>query len=160
MKTKTAILAATAMIMAFTVSAPAFSAGKQKSPEKRWSRMIKRADLNGDQKISRQELQNQIARTIAALDRNRDGGISLAEISAQKDVIKAENRKIKAMRVSGSTSQRLMRMPKRVAKHFSKIDADGNGVLSRAELGRVADRLFNRRDRNKDGYLSMADMKV
>ena len=38
-----------------------------------------------------------------------------------------------------------------------KIDANGDGQLSKGELERVADRMFKKRDKNNDGYISAAD---
>jgi len=151
------VLTAISLVFALTASAPAFSATQGKDPEKRWARMLKRVDLNGDQKISRQELQTQIDRTFAALDANRDGGLSMDELQNQKSALKDANQKLRATRVSGQRSMRVMKMPHAVLKRFDRLDADKNGMLTNAEISKIANKLFTRRDRNKDGYLSAAD---
>ena len=40
---------------------------------------------------------------------------------------------------------------------FAMIDANGDGQLSKGELERVAERMFKKRDKNNDGYISAAD---
>ena len=51
-----------------------------------------------------------------------------------------------------------MKFPaKRINKRFANIDANGDGTLSKGELERVAERMFKKRDKNNDGYISAAD---
>ena len=56
MKIKTALIAALAGVFAVTAAAPSFAAKDPIKKEKRINRMIKRADLNGDGKISESEM--------------------------------------------------------------------------------------------------------
>ena len=45
-------------------------------------------------------------------------------------------------------------------KRFDQIDANGDGRISEAELTTVSEKMFTRRDKNRDGYISLADFKL
>jgi hypothetical protein len=155
MKMKTAFIAALAGVFAVTAAAPSFAAKDPIKKEKRINRMIKRADLNGDGKISQSEMTRGIAVTFSRIDANGDGALSASEISGAKAVLKAERKRAKA---AGEGRLLVVKFPaKRINKRFDKIDANGDGVLSKGELERVADRMFKKRDKNNDGYISTAD---
>jgi hypothetical protein len=155
MKMKTALIAALAGVFAVTAAAPSFAAKDPAKKEKRIHRMIKRADLNGDGKISESEMARGIAVTFSKIDTNGDGALSASEISGAKKVLKAERKRAKA---SGEGRLQYVKFPaKRIGKRFDKIDANGDGQLSKGELERVAERMFKKRDKNKDGYISAAD---
>ena len=155
MKIKTAFIAALAGVFAVTATAPAFAAADPAKKEKRIHRMIKRADLNGDGKISKSEMTRGIAVTFAMVDVNGDGVLTVTETSNAKATIKAERKRAKA---SGEGRLQFVKFPvKRVNKRFDRLDTNRDGALSKAELERVADRMFEKRDRNNDGYLTKAD---
>lgn len=155
MKIKTAFVAALAGVFAVTAAAPSFAAKDPTKKEKRINRMIKRADLNGDGRISQSEMARGIAVTFAAIDADGDGGLSASEISGAKAVLKAERKKSKA---AGEGRLQFVKFPaKRINKRFDQIDANSDGALSKGELERVADRMFKKRDKNNDGYISAAD---
>lgn len=161
MNARTLIAAAMASLFAITAAAPAFSAPDtaKHDPvkrEKRINRMIKRTDTNGDGKVSRAEMAAALAATFDVLDRNGDGRLTKSELANRKGVYKAHREQAKA---SGQRSKRVIRMPKRVEKHFEKIDANHDGAITKVELRQVAERMFLRRDKNGDGYISMADFK-
>ena len=157
MKTKTLILAAMASIVAVTAAAPSFAAADPAKKQKFIHRMIKRADLNGDKRVSHAEMTQALAKGFAILDADRDGALSQAEVANRKTVFKAHVQQVKA---SGSRVSGVMRLPKSVVKHFAKIDSNRDGVISKGELAQVADKVFERRDHNKDGYISAADFNV
>jgi Ca2+-binding EF-hand superfamily protein len=157
MTTKTLLLATLASVFTLTAVAPSFAAGDPVKQQKHFSRMIKRVDTNGDKRISRTEMSAALAKGFALLDTNRDGGVSQAELANRKAVFRAHVQQVKA---SGQRVSGVMAMPKRVVKRFAKVDRNGDGVISKAEAGKMADRLFTRRDRNKDGYISAADFNV
>ena len=135
-----------------TVSAaPSFAAKDPVKKEKRIHRMIKRADLNGDGKISQSEMARGIAVTFSKVDTNGDGALSASEIAGAKKVLKAERKRAKA---SGEGRLQYVKFPaKRINKRFDKIDANGDGQLSKGEMERVALRMFKKRDKNNDGYI-------
>lgn len=157
MKIKTALIAALAGVFAVTATAPAFAAQDPAKKEKRLTRMIKRADINGDGKISQSELARGLAVTFAALDTNKDGALSTDEVSNAKASMKAHR---KQARAAGEGRIHFVKFPaKRMSKRFDKIDANGDGKLSESELARVSERMFKRRDKDGDGYLTNADFK-
>ena len=155
--TKTIALATLATVFALTAVTPSFAAGDPVKQQKHFSRMLKRVDTSGDQRISPSEMNAALAKGFAILDTNRDGNLSQAELANGKAAFRAHVQQAKA---SGERLSGVMVMPKRVAKRFAKIDRNGDGAISRVEAGKVAKRLFARRDRNKDGYISAADFKV
>jgi hypothetical protein len=158
MKMKTALIAALAGVFAVTAAAPSFAAKDPAKKEKRINRMIKRADLNGDGKISRSEMSRGISVTFVALDANRDGSLNSAEIANAKKALKAHR---KQARASGEARPHYVKFPaKRINKRFDRIDANGDGRISEAELTTVSGKMFQRRDKNRDGYISLADFKL
>jgi Ca2+-binding EF-hand superfamily protein len=155
MTIKTAFIAALAGVFAVTAAAPSFAAQDPAKKEKRINRLIKRADLNGDAKISQSEMARGIAVTFAKLDTDGDGKLTASEISNAKSVLKAERKRAKA---AGEGRVRFVTFPaKRVNKHFDRIDANGDGALSKGELEQISMKMFSRRDKNNDGYISAAD---
>lgn len=155
MNIKTALVAALAGVFAVTAAAPSYAAKDPVKKEKRINRMIKRADLNGDGKISQSEMTRGMAVTFAKIDVNGDGTLSPSEISGAKAVLKAERKRAKA---SGEGKLQFVKFPaKRINKRFERIDANGDGALSKGELDQVAQRMFKKRDKNNDGYISAAD---
>lgn len=158
MKLKTAFIAALAGVFAVTAAAPSFAAKDPAKKEKRINRMIKRADLNDDGKISQSEMSRGIAVTFAAIDANGDGSLDSGEIGNAKKVLKAQR---KQARASGEAKLQYVKFPaKRVNKHFDKIDTNGDGEISKTELTTVSEKMFVRRDKNRDGYISIADFKL
>lgn len=154
MNMKTALVAALAGVFAVTAAAPSFAAKDPDKQEKRINRLIKRADLNGDGKISQSEMSRGIAVTFSKLDTDGDGALSASEISGAKAVLKAERKRAK----SAGTGVQFVKFPaKRINKHFDAIDANGDGALSKGEIEKVAMQMFDRRDKNNDGYISAAD---
>lgn len=155
MKIKTAVIATLAGVFAVTAAAPSFAAADPAKKEKRINRMIKRADLNGDNKISKSEMTRGIAVTFTMIDANGDGLLSIEEIGNAKAQFKAERKRAKA---ANEGRVQFVKFPvKRVNKHFERLDANKDGHLSKVEIERVADRMFSKRDKNRDGYISAAD---
>lgn len=155
MKLKTAFIAALAGVFAVTAAAPSFAAADPAKKEKRVHRMIKRADLNGDRKISKAEMVRGIAVTFAMVDANGDGVLSVSEVGNAKAQIKAERKRAKA---SGDARIQFVKFPvKRVNKRFERLDTNNDGHLSKAEIERVVDKMFAKRDKNRDGYITASD---
>jgi Ca2+-binding EF-hand superfamily protein len=121
---------------------------------------MKRVDTNKDGKISPAEMQSALSRSFDLLDTNHDGILTKAEIDNRRSVYKAYHKQARAERKAGQHVAGVMRIPKGVEKHFAKLDANHDGVLSKAELSNVAQHVFKRRDHDKDGYISAADLKA
>ena len=157
MKIKTALIAAIAGVFAVTATAPAFAAADPAKKEKRINRMIKRADLNGDGKISESEMARGLAVTFAVLDIDKDGALSASEVSGAKATMKAHRKQAKS---AGEGRVHFVKFPaKKVSKRFDAIDTNRDGKLSESELSSVASRMFKKRDKDRDGYITNADFK-
>jgi Ca2+-binding EF-hand superfamily protein len=160
MNTKTLIAAALASVFAISAAAPSFAAGDPVKHQKRIHRMIHRADANRDGRVSEAEMANALDASFAVLDSNGDGVLSKAEVDNRKASYKAYRLHVKAERKAGQHVVGVIRMPKALGKRFDRVDANGDGVISKAELARIAQHMFKRRDHNKDGYISVADFKA
>jgi hypothetical protein len=112
-------------------------------------------DLNGDLKVTREELnrtaplgsayyQQQVERTLAAYDANRDGVITLAEMTA---AIENEDRGdtglegLLALDTNGDGKLTAAELRARAEQAFSRIDSDADGRLSQPEYAAISQRL-------------------
>ena len=100
-------------------------------------------DLNGDGKITPEEVQTARAAEFTQIDADANGYISFAEMQAWADAKKTA--------------------------HFTKVDTDGNGSLTEAEFiaGKpkhapegMSGRIFKLLDTDGNGALSLAEFKV
>jgi len=97
-----------------------------------------KADLNQDGQITRAEFQAEANAKFAAADTDFDGQLT-------KDEMK---------------SLRVKRKAEREDKRFAKMDdANGDGVVSRAEYDASTEALFTRMDANGDGVLTKGEGK-
>ena len=106
---------------------------------------FKQADTNGDGMLSRDEAKAlpKLARHFDEIDANHDGQVTADELRAYHQAMRA-GRKEKG------------------AERFKKLDADGDGRISRAEA-QAAPRLaahFDDLDANKDGFLTPDELKA
>lgn len=92
-------------------------------------------DTDGDQAVSRAEIEAAAASRFAAIDADRDGQATVEEIRRYREQQRAE----------------------RQQRRLARLDADGDGRISQAEF--VARRLaqMERLDRNGDGVLDADD---
>lgn len=89
-----------------------------------------------------------LARNFHLIDRDADGSVSRAELSAHLQAAKTRTR---APAGDG------------FGEHFRRADIDGDGTLSRAECERSLPRLavkFDRIDRDRDGRLSRDELQA
>ncbi len=91
-------------------------------------------DVNGDGRISRDEVPERMGRIFGRLDANGDGFIDEDELEGM---------------ASGMRMQR-----------FLERDGDGDGRLSRDELPERMRQRFERIDSNHDGYIDREELEV
>ncbi|NOX74642.1 MAG: calcium-binding protein [Alphaproteobacteria bacterium] len=136
------IAAATIGAVGLSAAIPAYALGGKDGP--RGPRIdFEKVDLNGDGKITPEEMSTYRATKFAEQDADGDGFLSREEISA---AILA--------RIQDNMDKRLDRM-------FKRGDADGDGMISLAELPGGGDRsakLFERLDKDGDGAISADEM--
>jgi Ca2+-binding EF-hand superfamily protein len=166
---KTIAASALTLALAASFAVPAFAQkeGKQRpSPDQRAERMIRLIDMNGDSRISRDEMTARLGDTIKTVDLNGDGQLSKAEIEGQRQQIRKANKAYRQAVRAGEIERgaydakiiRVNRLPKATIKRFDRIDANSDGNLDQAELTRVADFVFKRRDKDGDGFITKADL--
>ncbi len=98
-------------------------------------------DANQDGKITQEELQAHAAARFAAADTDGNGTLSVEEMIARAEAQRAE---------------RMMRGAERM---IERMDQNGDGVLSAAEMGpRDEGRIFARLDADEDGAISREEM--
>jgi len=117
--------------------------------DKRFAKM----DANGDGAVTRAEMDalksereaKRQARRLEKFDTNRDGQISEAEKASAKSLRKEKRAKYKA------------KHGERPKMHRPKRDANGDGIISRAEFDASTEALFTRMDANGDGVLTKGE---
>ncbi|PZM12133.1 EF-hand domain-containing protein [Rhizobium tubonense] len=154
-------------------------------PEVIYVRMLKQFDTNGDMKISKDEAKAGVDKIFDEIDTNKDGSITPGELrayhEARMQAWKADNAKMGDDKTKGPDDQAQNddkandgkdgkrphhRGPHgmreagmmRSALFFQRVDTDENGQISKAEAEAALDKLFDRMDRNHDGFISLDDM--
>jgi len=88
--------------------------------------------------------QQRAAEHFAEMDSNKDGSLSLAEFQASQSL---KYRFYRGRKHRSTPEQR-----------FSRLDQDGDGLLSDTELARVSLRIFERWDSNQDDVISAEEL--
>ena len=146
-----ALLTAIAMLsppLRAAESTNAVKSGKAGKADTRRSTQLARADRDGNGMLSRDEVRVGAPRLVVpfdAIDANHDDQLSPQEIRTW---------------LRSHAQQRGRDGQTALAAHFTRADADGNGLLSRDEaaayLPRVAAK-FDRVDANRDGVVTMEE---
>ncbi len=98
-------------------------------------RMLERLDADGDGAVTQEEIDTVLAGSLAEFDASGDQSLTLDEFQGLW----------------------LDHMRERMVDHFQFHDADGDGLVTEAELDRPFSDLVSRMDRNGDGQLSLDD---
>ena len=140
----------------FLVPALGFAADNATAPKgERGSHFFKKADADGNGALSRAEADKAMPRLAAKFDQidtNKDGQLS-------RDELKAWRKTHKHAHKHGNKTERHAR----AAERFKHADANGDGMISRAEAGKNAPRLaqkFDAIDANKDGQLTQDELRA
>ncbi len=99
--------------------------------------IMEKVDANGDRAVTQDEIDTFRAATVANADASGDGGISLDEFETIYLEL-TRNRMVDA---------------------FQKLDEDGDGVVTQAEMDAKFGNVVDRMDRNDDGKLDREDRK-
>jgi Ca2+-binding EF-hand superfamily protein len=133
MKAKMMILGVVGAAMAVTAGAAVMAQGKHDDHKRP---IFEEVDADGDARITRDEMQARAAARFAEADGNGDGAIDRDEMLAMTSA----------------------RAEKRVDRMLRRIDTDGDGKVTEAEMRQMRDKrmgkMFKRMDKDGDGGLS------
>ena len=106
---------------------------------------IEKIDTNGDQMISKEEIEADAKTRFDEVDTNNDGKLSAEEMSAH------------------GKKEMTQRIEKRQAKMLKRMDLDYDGMLSFDEMQakqlKRLNKMFERLDANEDGMLSAEELQ-
>ena len=118
---------------------------------------LKAADTNKDGAIDQTEFQAGRDKWFADLDANKDGFVSADELKAFGDKMHAEWAK-KHADANGAAQPSNDRQA-RFAEHImTRVDADHDGKISKAEFDAESATMFKRMDKNSDGKIASDEM--
>lgn len=110
-------------------------------------------DTNGDGLMSKEELQAAMAARRAAIDTDGNGSLSAAELAAEQvRRAPAEAEAFVAAHDSngdGALSGEEMPGPRDPDRFFKRLDADGNGGISMAEVEQAKERMRHHKGRHR-----------
>jgi len=108
--------------------------------------MIQRLDKDGDGKLSKDEVPERMAERFDKLDKDGDGFITAEEMQAMQRRGRdgqggpQGGGMIKRLDKDGDGKLSKDEVPEKMAEHFDKLDANGDGVLDEGELGKMRGR--------------------
>lgn len=112
-------------------------------------RMLARIDTNGDGMISKAENRAAVEARFARMDANGDGTLEASERGKRMGKGKRGGRRGGALSEADPTAPVVRGM---------RADANGDGVITRAEFDAEAAARFDRMDANKDGKIDKSEM--
>lgn len=151
MKTKTLFSAVTlaAMVAASFSTVANAEIGSRGGDRMQQMFIFEEVDANADGKVTKEEIAAYQAAKVAAMDTDKDGNLSEAELIAGHEQRRAERE-----------AERGAKMVKRM---IEKRDANNDGVLSVEEMTPPAgrgDKMFARADADGDGAISKAEAEA
>lgn len=154
------MLALTATALSFTALAATGDTAKPEAGEARggggW--MLQRLDTDGDGAISLQEFQAAGDARFARLDTDGDGRFSPAELAAAGPGWGKQDGERAGPRAEGRSEERAARMEQHRARLFSRMDADGDGYVNRAEFDDAHLARFSALDLNGNGVIDADEL--
>jgi Ca2+-binding EF-hand superfamily protein len=121
-----------------------------------WDAKFQKMDTNGDGKISRDEHAAGAKAMFETMDTNGDGKVTAAEMEAAHS--KMDDRgagKEDAIRAEKGEKNELSS-----AEKIKMIDTNGDGAISADEHAAGSRQMFDRMDADGDGYLTKAEFKA
>jgi Ca2+-binding EF-hand superfamily protein len=101
-------------------------------------------------------------KTFDRLDANKDGKISLAEFMpvAERGFLKIDENRDNAVSTAEIDASLQVALERRRKNILAKMDADKNGVITRAELDKYVEAMLAGADSDKDGAVSFEETRV
>lgn len=113
--------------------------------------MLRLADLNRDNTVTRAEMRQLRGEMFAFRDRNGDGFLD------REDASPIQQRAL-ALREAEGAGDRRQRGRRGGARMMERMDVNGDMRVSREEFVEAENRLFNRADANSDGAVTPAEL--
>jgi Ca2+-binding EF-hand superfamily protein len=118
---------------------------------------IARLDKNKDGTLTRDEVPPFLANNFAKIDSNGDGKLDRQEVARMLDVVRKRFGVDAAPAMPAANPQ----IEKIVAAFLQRLDTDKDGKISQKEAeGKPLGKAFARFDKNKDGFLDRAELRV
>ncbi|MEO1028966.1 MAG: EF-hand domain-containing protein [Pseudomonadota bacterium] len=140
MKLRTTLFAGAALLLPVTAITAALA--QEAPPPKPERPGLERLDTDKDGRISREEATAENQSRFAEADTNGDGGLSLDEMITLQEQRRAE------------------RQAKMQERRFSRMDQDGDGLVSIEEFSRPANRMFERADLDENGVVTETELRT
>lgn len=119
---------------------------------------ISEQDLNGDGKVLLAEFKLGRQVEFVRIDFNADGQLSEAEYLGEFEGRLMQ--RIGKMADAEKRREELQRQMRQAKVRFGVLDTDKNGAISLEEFMAAGEKMFAMHDRNKDGVIDEADVKI
>jgi len=106
-----------------------------------FDQIMQQIDADGDGALTQPEVDAFRAAQVGAADASGDGSLSLEEFQTVFDTLSEDQRR------------------QRMVRAFQRLDSDGDGSVTQAEMDAVFGDIVNRMDRNEDGQLDQDDRR-